>query len=145
MIRAVLDANVLVSGFPAASGTLAELIDHWRAGEFQLVTSQHIIGEVSRAWTKPYWLDRFSQPQVTRALALLEKEADVTPITVKVVGIATHPEDDLVLATAVSAQVDYLATGDKRLHDVGSYQGVAICSPRVFLDLLEREEAGEAG
>lgn len=141
MIRAVFDANVLVSGFPAASGTMANLIDHWRAGIFQLVISDHIIAEVSRAWTKPYWQARFSQVQVARALVLLEQEADVTPITVRVVGIATHPEDDLVLATAVSARVDYLVTGDTRLRDVGSYRGVVICSPRAFLDLLEREEA----
>jgi putative PIN family toxin of toxin-antitoxin system len=144
VIRAVLDANVLVSGFAASSGTMAELIDHWRSGVFQLVTSRHIIAEVRGAWTKPYWQTRFSPVQVDRALALMEQEADVTPITARVVGIATHPEDDLVLATAVSAQVDYLVTGDERLHDVGSYQGVGIRSPRMFLDLLEREEAGEA-
>ncbi len=111
MIRAVLDANVLVSGLPAASGTLADLIDQWRAGRLRLVVSPHIIDEVSRAWAKPYWGARFSPTQVDRALALLQEEADVVPITVQVMGIATQPENDLVLATAVSAQVEYLATG----------------------------------
>ncbi len=111
MIRAVLDANVLVSGLPAASGTLSNLIDQWRAGRLRLVVSQHIIDEVSRAWTKPYWRARYSPTQVARALALLQQEAEVVPITIQVTGIATHPEDDLVLATPVSARVDYLATG----------------------------------
>ena len=34
MIGAVLDATTLVSGFPAATGTLRELMDRWRAGHF---------------------------------------------------------------------------------------------------------------
>lgn len=144
MIRAVLDANVLVSGFPAASGTMADLIDRWRVGVFQLVSSQHIIDEVSRAWTKPYWEARFSPAQVDRALALLEQEADVTPITVQAMGIATHAEDDMVLATAVSAQVDYVVSGEKGLLNVGSYQGVVSRSPRAFLEMLEQEEVNEA-
>lgn len=142
MIRAVLDANVLVSGLPAASGTLSNLIDQWRAGRLRLVVSQHIIDEVSRAWNKPYWRVRYSPTQVDRALALLQQEAEVVPITVQVTGIATHPEDDLVLATAVSAQVDYLATGDKRLQDLSSYQGLRIVPPGQLLALLEQEAAG---
>jgi predicted nucleic acid-binding protein len=58
VIRAVYDANVLVAGFPASSGTMAALIDCWRSGEVELVTSQHIIDEVGRAWSKPYWRAR---------------------------------------------------------------------------------------
>jgi putative PIN family toxin of toxin-antitoxin system len=111
VIRVVLDANVIVSGFPASRGTMAELVDQWRAGTFQLVVSEHIIDEVSRAWTKTYWQTRFSQAQIDRALLLLREESDITPITVDVSGFATHPEDDLVLATAANAGADYLITG----------------------------------
>lgn len=139
MIRAVLDANVIVSGFPAASGTVADLIDLWRAGTFELVTSRHIIDEFAGAWTKPYWQARFSRGQIDRALTLLEQEADVTPITIGVAGIATHPADDLVLATAVSAAADYLVTGDNGLRAVGHYGGVVTQSPRAFLELLTSE------
>ena len=54
-------------------------------------------------------------------------------------GVATHPEDDLVLATAVSAQADYLVTRDRQLLKLGSYQGVAIVSPTEFLDELQKD------
>ena len=43
------------------------------------------------------------------------------PITAHVQGVATHAEDDLVLATAESAQADYLITGDKKLQRLGTY------------------------
>jgi predicted nucleic acid-binding protein len=51
--------------------------------------------------------------------------------------VTTHPEDDLVLAVAAGAGVDYLVIRDKPLQQLGIYQGVRVISPRVFLDLLE--------
>jgi predicted nucleic acid-binding protein len=44
--------------------------------------------------------------------------------------------DDLILATALSAQADYLVTGDSQLQGLGAYRGVAIISPREFLSRL---------
>jgi predicted nucleic acid-binding protein len=50
------------------------------------------------------------------------------------------PEDDPILATALSAHVDYLVTGDQRLRDrVPSFQGIPLVSPAAFLDVLNRE------
>lgn len=71
MIYAVFDANVIVAGFPAKPGTLATLIERWRAGEFELVVSTYILDEVAFAWSKPYWRARFSVRQVDAALSLL--------------------------------------------------------------------------
>lgn len=138
MIRAVLDATTIVAAFPAPAGTLAALIDRWQAGLFSLVVSEHLLAEVGRAWTKPYWQARLDPAQIARALALLRQEAAIVPITSDVMGVATHPEDDAVLATAVSAGADYLVTSDKQLQRLGSYGGVSILSPRDFVILLDR-------
>lgn len=70
------------------------------------------------------------------AIALLRSAAIVTALTVEVTGVATHPEDDLILATAVAGAAAYLVTGDRRLRAVGAFQGVAILSPREFLERL---------
>lgn len=71
-------------------------------------------------------------------MELLHQDAQVSPITVEVSGIASHPEDDLVLATAVSAGVYRLVTGDKGLLSVGRYEGVVVYSPRDFLEWLRQ-------
>jgi hypothetical protein len=34
---------------------MAALIDQWRLGAIHLVTSHHILDEVRRAWSAPYW------------------------------------------------------------------------------------------
>lgn len=58
-------------------------------------------------------------------------------VAASVTGVVTHPEDDLVLAAAVSTQVDYLVTGDKKLRGLGVFQGVQIVTPREFVDLID--------
>ena len=63
------------------------------------------------------------------------------PVTAQVQGVATHPEDDLILATAISGNADYLVTGDRQLLALGSYGGVRIVTPRDFLAILDAESA----
>jgi putative PIN family toxin of toxin-antitoxin system len=142
MSTVVLDANVLASGFVRANPNAAptRLVDSWEAGAYTLIVSDHIQTEVANTFQDRYFQQRMSPEQIARAEALLQYQAVVVPITVEVHGVATHPEDDLVLATAVSAQVEYLVTGDTQLQKLGSYQGVTILSPRAFLDLLEAQE-----
>ena len=139
MIYAVFDANVIAAGFPARPGTLKTLIERWRAGEFELVVSTYILDEVAIAWSKPYWRARFSARQVDAALSLLRQRAQLTPISVFVEGVASHPQDDLIIATAVSAEAEYLVSGDKELQDLRSYGQVKIVSPAAFLAILDAQ------
>ena len=65
-------------------------------------------------------------------------ESDV-PITTTVQGVATHPEDHLVIGTAISGQAEYLVTGDVKLQGLAAFGSVTILSPRRFLDELIQE------
>jgi uncharacterized protein len=140
MIRAVLDTNVLVSGivgFALLASTPGRLLRAWRAGEYELIVSQHIFLEVARTLQKPYFRQRLSVEQIARATQLLARRATLTPLTVQVSGVAAHPEDDLVLSTALSANADYLVTGDGALQRLGLYQSLTILSPAAFLAVLQ--------
>jgi putative PIN family toxin of toxin-antitoxin system len=138
--KAVFDANVLVSGYAGPAGTIALLLDHWVAGRFELVVSEVILSEVGRAWTKPYWKARLSSEKIQEIMAFLRNSAEVVPIVVAVHGVASDPDDDVILATAFSANADYLVTGDKPLLAVGYYEGTKIVSPGEFLTILEEME-----
>ena len=142
MTAAVLDTNVLVSGvtgFLIDVSVPGQLLRAWQAGRFTLVVSDHILTELERTLQKPYFQRRLSTEHVAAARLLFHTSARLTPLTVQVQSVASHPEDDLVVATALSGQADYLVTGDRHLQDLGSYQGVTILSPRAFLQRLERE------
>jgi putative PIN family toxin of toxin-antitoxin system len=144
--RVVLDANVLVSGIvgfiAGADRPPAQALAAWRAGRFELLLSDDILAEVQRPLEKPYFTARLTREQRGRVVALLQTEATITPLTVDVHGVATHPEDDLILAAAVSAGADYLVTGDTQLQRLGNYQGVRIVFPRTFVDVLQEQAHG---
>lgn len=134
-----MDTNVLASGTVSAADAPGQILDAWHARKFELVTSAHIISELSRVFQKPYFKNHLTNQAVTNFIDLLQNEAFVTPITVDVQNVATHPADDLTIATALSANADYLVTGDRRLIDkVGNtYQEVTLTTPSDFLKILK--------
>lgn len=136
MIAAVLDTNVLVSGFLSGASTPGVLVQAWRADRFRLVTSLAILAEVERTLQKPYFRERMSDDQVRRASVLLRTDSFLVPNVEPLAGVATHPEDDAILATAVSGAADYLVTGDRQVQGLGSVQGISIISPAIFRAIL---------
>jgi putative PIN family toxin of toxin-antitoxin system len=139
VIRAVLDANVLVSGLlrrhPDAPSV--QILDAWQRGDFELIVSREIIAEVERAFSKPYFRARLSDEQIARALRLLRRRPRLVRITSQVQGIVSDPDDDIVLAAALSGSANYLVSGDQALIELGSYKEVEIKTPRDFLDILQ--------
>jgi putative PIN family toxin of toxin-antitoxin system len=115
------------------------LIRAWRTEQFELVLSEHIVDEVQHTLAGPYFSRFLTATDQELAIAAFRRFATIVPITAVVEGVATHPEDDLVLATAVSGQVDYLVTLDQQLLRLGTYQGVRIVSTREFLIILQAE------
>jgi predicted nucleic acid-binding protein len=143
VIRAVLDANSIASGaagFRLGTRPPAIILRAWRQQRYELVISDPLIAEVRRTLSKPYFLARVEPDVHTATLRAIAELATRVVITAVVSGVASHPEDDLVLAAAVSAGADYLVTGDKQLQRLGRYQGVVIVSPRDFLTLLEQQD-----
>jgi putative PIN family toxin of toxin-antitoxin system len=141
MIRAVLDTNVLASAAIAHPGTtLATILDTVVANRFDLAISEYILVELRRTLTTPYYVTRITPAAAARYVQLLISLDTTVRITTSVQGIATHPEDDPILATALSVRADYLVTGDRRLRDrVPSFQGIPLISPSEFRDVLNRE------
>jgi putative PIN family toxin of toxin-antitoxin system len=145
VIVAVLDTNVLASGVAGAArpeSTPGELIRRWRAKQFTLVISEPILEELVRTLANPYFQRRLSPAEIEETLARFATHASLQPITEQVSGVATHPQDDVILATARSAQAPYLVTGDKPLLARGTYHGTRLLAPRQFLALLVHSANG---
>lgn len=143
MTRVVLDTNVLISGWSVyedSERVPARVVRQWRENRYLLLTSDKLRAEFARTFRKPYFQARFNSKQIRRAERLLASRAQVVAIDVEVVDVASHPEDDAVLASAISGRADFLVTGDRQLQRLGTYRGIAIVSPRDFLTLLEQLE-----
>lgn len=139
MRRITLDANVLAPAFAGKNSAPVTLIGFWRAGLFELVLSDHLLQEFARTLSDPYYVRRFSPIEGALTLALLSARAHITELTVPVHSVATHPEDDLVLSTALSGGASVLCTRDKQLLRLHDYETVSILSPGELLTLLETE------
>lgn len=63
----------------------------------EIITQTMNVSEARKQWGK-----------LVNTVATIRHTATMTPITRRAQGIATHPEDDLVVAAAISAGVDYL-------------------------------------
>ena len=139
MLRVVLDTNTIVSGVIAPSVVPGRLLQAARDRRFQLVASAPLVDEVLRA---------LRRDRIRRKYQLFDEDIDNIRVVLSrstfplepadvARGVATHPEDDAILATAFLGGAAYLVTGDIQLQRIGRYAGVAILSPRAFLDLLE--------
>jgi putative PIN family toxin of toxin-antitoxin system len=144
VISAVLDANTLVSAILVELGISRQILRAAYERRFICLCSAAIVAEVLRAFNRPRVRPRYTidPNEVEELRRFLESELVAVAITVNVHGVATHPEDDLILATAVSANADYLVTGNRQLQALGSFQGVSIVSPREFLTLLQASATG---
>lgn len=139
MRRITLDANVLAPAFIGEGGASARLIGMWQEGIFELVLSEHLLQELSRTFKDRYFVRRLPPDEAAAILASLTAGAHITELTVPVDSVATHPEDDAVLATALSGEASVLCTRDKQLLRLREYQTVAILSPGELLALLESD------
>ena len=142
MIRAVLDANIIASGivgFRKSESVPGAILRLWQKGKFSLLISKHIRDEVKNLLQKPYFKQHLTPQAISRIQTLLQFQAEQIVITEEVRNITTSAEDDLSLATAVSAKANYFVTGDgPLLRKVGnSYQKVKLVSPNNFIKILQ--------
>jgi putative PIN family toxin of toxin-antitoxin system len=139
MLRAVVDANLLVSGFISPFSYPREIERRWRNGEFVLVTSFGIIEEVNRVLHLPRIQQKYrlTESDIQAFVLTLTYQADCVAGKVVLEGVAPDRGDDKVISCAVEAQADFIVTGDKRLQQVGGYQGIRIINAESFIRVLK--------
>jgi len=139
VIRAVLDTNIIVSALAFPGRSQERILRRATEFDFEIVISDHLFDELANTLAKPILAALLHNPPSDFYDALMR--APRVWIAYDASGAATHPEDDLVLATAVSGKADYLVTGDKQLLKLGNYGDVLIVDSGAFLDLLLRQDA----
>ncbi len=139
-MRAVLDANVIVSGLIRPDGPPGRLLLRLlRDSAFELVASPATLDELRRS---------LGYPRVRKYLRPRDEEIDLWAdalglIAVIVEGnvrrrvVRADPGDDIYIAAATEGLADYIVSGDLHLLDLAEHGGIPIVTPRAFLSLLE--------
>lgn len=130
--RALCDTNVLVSAF-IAGGPPSRVIDASIDGRIELVLADPVIDELERVLT----LKLGFEPERVRDITALLIDISVARIdapTQPVEAITGDPDDDMVLACGVNADVQIIVSGDRRhMLPVREHRGIRIVSPQALL------------
>ena len=79
MIAAVVDTNVLASGFTIQGGASDLLLRAWLAGAWDLIVSDHILAELERTFQKRYFLQRLTRSELLTTSHFCEAGQDSSP------------------------------------------------------------------
>ena len=139
MVRALLDANVIISAAIRPSGPPGRIVSALLSREaFRLILSPAIVDEVEKALGLPRVRRYLHDPaEALLWVADLAAVADLVPDTGRVTGVCRDPADDVVLGAAIEGRAAVIVTGDADLLTLAEYEAVAIMAPRTFLELIE--------
>jgi putative PIN family toxin of toxin-antitoxin system len=140
VLRVVLDANVVVSGWLQAAGPSGRVLSAANTGRFRTVVSQAIVEEYRRSLGYPKIRRRLRvSPRVVDTwLDTLVHLSDVVPGARDVAVVRTDPDDDKYLAAALEGMASLVISGDRDLLDLETYEELRIMSPLAFIELLDQ-------
>ena len=140
-MNVVLDTNVLVSALLSRSGSPAEIVRRWEAGQFEVLLSPVLMREVERVLRYPRVADRLSWSEETRQAFLrrLGAVAVLVDPDFQLKILAENPDDNRVVECALTGGAAFIITGDQHLLGLEEYAGIVILSPAGFLAFLDQE------
>lgn len=141
-MRAVIDTNVLISGFISRESYPAKLVDGWVEKRFEPVVSEEIIREYREVFAR----DRFSAlGSVEERLKLLgtllsfEHVVLVNPQE-RICMVKDDPRDDIFLECAAAGECEFIISGDQHLLKLKQYKNIKVITAKEFIELLKASE-----
>ena len=139
MLRAVLDANIIISALIQPKGASGRILTSLlEKSSFELVVSPAILAEIRRSLSYPKVRKyiKASQEELDLWVAAIELVAQPVEGKLRIHAVGEDPDDDKYIEAAVEGLAQFVVTGDKHLLSLKSYENIRIVTPRVFLDLL---------
>lgn len=137
-MRAVLDANVIISASLSPSGTPAHVLRAWLDGRFELIVSPLLLAELERAFAYPKIRRRVPAGDaeavvewMRRAATMAADPGDPPPLR------SVDPGDDYLLALA-AAEHAVLVSGDEHL--LSLEDRAPVYAPAAFMAMLDEAQ-----
>ncbi len=136
-MRIVVDTNTAISGL-LWQGAPRRLLDVCRAGKVVIVTSQVLIAELGEVLCREKFAARIlraglSPRAIVEDYAHLTEGVEPKPLDAP---ICRDPDDDAVLACAVTGKADVVVSGDADLLMLCTFRGIPIISADQMLDWI---------
>jgi hypothetical protein len=135
VLRAVLDANVIISALIQPKGASGQILTRlFDADSFELIVSPAILAELRRSLSYPKVRKyiKSSDEDLDLWVASLELIAQPVDGNIRIHAVVEDPD----IEAAVEGLAQFVVPGDKHLLSLKSYENIRIVTPRVFRDLL---------
>lgn len=134
MKKLVLDTNALISGI-LWDGNEATIIEKAEKREIQLFISPKILKELEGVLKRKKFIKRLEDKEYTveKAVTKIALIGTLIEPNIKINGIKEDPDDNRVLECAVSADIDFIISGDNHLLSLKRYSGIAIITASEFI------------
>jgi uncharacterized protein len=135
-MRVVVDTNVFVSSF--FGGNPGKVIDSWKQGKLTLCLIGAIIDEYVDVLMR---MGLRGTKELDDLLSLFRNghSCIFTSQTPKL-AVVEDPDDDKFIEAAVALKAELIVSGDAHLKKIKTYAGIAIVSPKEFVDGFEMKQ-----
>jgi putative PIN family toxin of toxin-antitoxin system len=123
---------VYVSALLAPTGGPARVVEKWADGEFEVIVSGLLLGELGRVLRRPKFAASISAVQVDALLSALSEDGVSVSDPRAVSGTTPDPGDDYLVALARAASVECIVSGDAHLTQLRDPHP-PVLTPREFL------------
>ncbi|MDW8072433.1 MAG: putative toxin-antitoxin system toxin component, PIN family [Anaerolineae bacterium] len=131
-LRFVLDTNVMVSALLLKQSIARQAFDKaMRVGK--LLISQATVEELNAVPRRKGFEPYITESERLEFLGAWVRDAILIGVTERVAG-CRDPKDDKISRTGVDGRAHCIVTGDEDLLELHPFRGIAIPTPRQFLD-----------
>jgi uncharacterized protein len=133
-MRVVLDTNVWLSAM-LWGGVPGQILQRVESGELQAIGSEPILDELRRTLDRPKLKKRLTQLRLEAdaVLRAIRQIMIVVPTALIEVPNLRDPKDAIIVAAAISGNVEAIITGDQDLLVLVAVEAIPILLPRDFL------------
>ena len=135
--KIVLDTNVVISAAISLDGHPAKIFELLIREEVENFTTSEIANEIKAV---------FYRPRIRKILSLVEIDFMITAFVnsstfiktlVEIKVVKEDLDDNKFLECAVTANANYIISGDQHLLNIKEFQGIKIVSPAQFIKLYQ--------
>lgn len=113
-------------------GVPGKILDAWKRGDVTLILSAAVFEEYLRVGEE---LERErGELEVTPLLSLIAGRSEIVEAAELETSVSRDPDDDKFLACARAGQAEIVVSGDGDLRSLREWEGIAILSPREFVE-----------
>jgi len=133
-MKVILDTNIFISGIFWEGNFCSQIIDKWKNGEFELVSSIEILEELVK--TLRNFKIQMPEDMIGEWRNLIIENSFIVEPTIKLNIIEADLDDNKFLEAGITGKVDFIISQDKHLLNLKEYQGMKIVRPEEAVLLI---------